>query len=81
MTQTIISIEDGNGGEFGSVVWVDEWAAYDWRSASYPNGGTGPYDTAEEAGEALADELEPFKLGGAIDLMLGDCRRHDAEAA
>lgn len=76
MARTIARISDGNGDELGRVFFDAGWDAYGWSTPDVR--GNGPFDTAEEAGEALADELERFKLGGAVDMMLRDCKRHDA---
>jgi hypothetical protein len=67
-----------DGGEVGRVFYDAGWQAYGWRTAGFTNG---PYDTAEEAGEDLAAELERFRLGAMIALMLADCRAHDAGEA
>lgn len=77
--KTVAKIGDGQGGEFGRVSWIEDWDAY--ACVTEDGGANGPFDTAEDAGEALADELEPFKLGGAIDAMLRKCREHDADNA
>jgi hypothetical protein len=64
-----------DGGEVGRVFYDAGWQAYGWRTPGFTNG---PYETAEDAGEDLADELERFRLGAMIALMLADCRAHDA---
>jgi len=68
-----------DGEVFGRVFWDEGWAAFGWGTPDVP--GNGPFDTAEAAGEALADELDR-KVGDAklLDVMLYRCRRHDAQA-
>lgn len=42
------------GDQTGAVFFDDEWDAYGWKTEDFTNG---PYDTAEEAEEALREEL------------------------
>jgi hypothetical protein len=52
MTTKIKTVTCGETG--GIVFFDDEWDAYGWKTEDFTNG---PYDSAEEAEEALRDEL------------------------
>lgn len=81
---TIARVIGPNASEFGKVFFDEDWGGYGWEiDDDFVNG---PFETAEEAADALVEELSSrtdylrrIDLTGAIDRMVRECRRHDEE--